>query len=290
MANKRVIKSAAAQRRPVKYATPALDKGLDILEFLAHDPTGATKSELARELNRTVSEIFRMLLCLERRGYIAQVAEDRYSLTLKLFKLVQEHPPTERLIADALPIMQRLAHETVQSCHLGVIESDHVVILAQVNSPSNQGFYVKLGSTVDIMDSSSGYVILAHQDVAQRLRTITDWRRETGKSPPGNLTSHLDRLRKIGHERRASYLVKGVTNISFPIFDDRGAPLGALTVPYIEHHKGSHREPDVIKALGEAAAEITAAIGGEKPLVHAKDRARGAAQPAQGPSHGQAPH
>jgi DNA-binding IclR family transcriptional regulator len=289
MANKRVTKSVAT-KRPVKYATPALDKGLDILEFLAHDPAGATKSQLARELNRTVSEIFRMLLCLERRGYIAQVAEDRYSLTLKLFKLVQEHPPTERLIADALPIMQRLAHETIQSCHLGVIESDHVVILAQVNSPSNQGFYVKLGSTVDIMDSSSGYVILAHQDAAQRLRTIADWRRETGKRPPGNLTSHLDRLRKIGHERRASYLVKGITNISFPIFDDRGAPLGALTVPYIEHHKGAHHEPDVINALGEAAAEITAAIGGKKPPVPAKDRTGGSIRPARRLLHGQAPH
>jgi DNA-binding IclR family transcriptional regulator len=159
-----------------------------------------------------------------------------------------------------------------------------------VNSPSNQGFYVKLGSTVDIMDSSSGYVILAHQDAAQRLRTIADWRRETGKRPPGNLTSHLDRLRKIGHERRASYLVKGITNISFPIFDDRGAPLGALTVPYIEHHKGAHHEPDVINALGEAAAEITAAIGGKKPPVPAKDRTGGSIRPARRLLHGQAPH
>ncbi|HEX4321860.1 MAG TPA: IclR family transcriptional regulator [Acidobacteriaceae bacterium] len=265
MAGKRALHKAGEM--PVKYATPALDKGLDILEFLAHDPAGATKSELARELNRTVSEIFRMLLCLERRGYIAQVEEDRYSLTLKLFQLVQEHPPTERLIADALPTMQRLAHDTFQSCHMGVIEGDHVVILAQVNAPSNQGFYVKLGSTVDIMDSSTGYVILAYQDAEQRQRTLANWSRETGKKPPGNIASHLDRLRQLGHERRASYLVKGVINISFPIFDDRGTPLGALTVPYIEHHKGLRTEADVIQALESAAAEITAAIGGRAPLA-----------------------
>ena len=279
MPSKRTVSPA---NQSLKYATPALDKGLDILEFLAHDPTGATKSELARELNRTVSEIFRMLLCLERRGYITQIAEDRYSLTLKLFKLVQEHPPTERLIADALPIMQRFAHATLQSCHMGVIEDGHVVILAQVNAPTNQGFFVKLGSTVDIMDSASGYVILAHQDPAQRMRTIADWSRETGKKPPGNLVSHLDRLRLIGHERRASYLVKGIINISFPIFDDRGTPLGALTVPYIEHHKAAYREADVIIALGEAAAEITAAIGGKYPAVHKKkavSRAQKTARP-----------
>ena len=282
MASKRAVKAVANTGRNLKYATPALDKGLDIIEFLARDPTGATMSQLARELNRTVSEIFRMLLCLERRGYIAQVSEDRYSLTLKLFKLVQEHPPTERLIADALPIMQRLAHGTFQSCHMGVIEGDHVVILAQVNAPSNLGFYVKLGSAVDIMESASGYVILAHQDADQRLRTIAGWSRETGKKPPSNLVSHLDRLRKIGHERRASYLVKGVINISFPIFDDRGAPLGALTVPYIEYHKGSHREADVIKALRAAAAEITAAIGGKYPVVHKKTMGRDAKQSTRG--------
>ncbi len=258
-------KRAGTKKRTVKYATPALDKGLDILEYLAHEPAGAIKSHLARELNRTVSEIFRMLLCLERRGYIAQVAEDRYTLTLKLFKLAQEYPPTERLIAYALPIMERLAHETFQSCHLGVIESDRVVFLAQVNAPAEQGFYVKLGSTVDIMDSSSGYVILAYQDAAQRTRTISAWVRETGKRPPGNLTAHLDRLRRIGHERRASYVVKGVINISFPVFDDRGAPLGALTVPYIERRNASCHEADVIRALRNAASEITSAVGGKHP-------------------------
>jgi DNA-binding IclR family transcriptional regulator len=203
-----------------------------------------------------------MLLCLERRGYIAQVAEDRYSLTLKLFKLVQEHPPTERLIACALPIMQRLAHDTFQSCHMGVIEGDHVVILAQVNAPANQGFYVKLGSTVDLMDSSTGYVILAYQEAAQRQRTIENWKRETGKKLPGDITAHLERIRKAGYERKPSYVVKGVINISFPIFDDRGAALGALTVPYIERHKISNPEANAIRTLGAAASEITAAIGG----------------------------
>src|SRR5271163_4395689 len=126
MAGKKNADSANKQGEVLNYATPALEKGLDVLELLAHQPAGLTKSQMARELDRTVSEIFRMLLCLERRGYIAQLSEERYSLTLKLFKLVQEHPPTERLIVDALPIMQRLAHDTAQSCHMGSIESDHV--------------------------------------------------------------------------------------------------------------------------------------------------------------------
>ncbi len=249
--------------KKLTYATPALDKGLDILELLAHQSAGLTKSQLARELNRTVSEIFRMLLCLERRGYIAQIEGERYSLTLKLFKLVQEHPPTERLIVDALPVMHRLAHDTLQSCHMGVLEGGRVVIVAQVNAPTDVGFFVKLGSTVDIMESGSGYVILAHQTLSQRGRTLAEWARETGKIPPRDLDVHLKRIREAGYEKRASYLVKGIVNFSFPIFDDRGAPVGALTVPHI-HFTDPTRNFQVIQLMREAAETITTAIGGKR--------------------------
>jgi DNA-binding IclR family transcriptional regulator len=245
----------------VNYATPALEKGLDILELLAHQPEGLTKSQLARELDRTVSEIFRMLVCLERRGYIAQVSEDRYSLTLKLFQLVQEHPPTERLMLDALPIMKRLADETQQSCHLGVLEGDKVVILAQVNSPTKLGFYVKLGSTVDLMESASGYVVLAHQQPEERERTLANWRRNN-RRPPGDLVRHLDRIRRTGFEKRASYLVKGVLNISFPVLDERGSAVGALTIPYIQYSGSDVPQKVVIDKLRRAAEDLTAAIGG----------------------------
>lgn len=258
--------SATKSAKKSTYATPALEKGLDIIELLAHQSEGLTKSQLARELQRTVSEIFRMLVCLERRGYIAQVEEERYSLTLKMFKLVQEHPPTERLIVDALPVMNRLAHDTLQSCHLGVLDGSRVAFLAQVNAPTDLGFFVKLGSTVDLMEAASGYVILAHQAPAQRERTLAEWARITGKKPPRDLEAHLTRIRRAGYEKRASYLVKGILNISFPIFDDRGSPLGALTVPHIQYNETVKRSIQVIPLLRDAAEKITASIGGKRPV------------------------
>src|SRR5258705_13649395 len=97
-------------KRDVKryYPTPALEKGLDILELFASTPEGLTVSEAARRLNRTVSEILRMILCLEQRGYLAQSPhKERHHLTLRLFRLPQEHPPTKRLLTEAPPITQR---------------------------------------------------------------------------------------------------------------------------------------------------------------------------------------
>jgi hypothetical protein len=168
------------------YATPALEKGLDVIELLARQPRGLTRNEISRELNRTVSEIFRMLLCLEQRGYIAQVDGDRYALTPKLFNLVQLHPPTEQLITEALPVMHQVAYNTRQSCHMGVIEGAEVIILAQVNAPISIGFCVRLGSSVELLEATTGHVILAHQDEERRARTLAEWRRLTGSEvPPG---------------------------------------------------------------------------------------------------------
>jgi DNA-binding IclR family transcriptional regulator len=266
MTTKKSLKSPSSRAEEKStYATPALEKGLDVIELLAHQPGGLTKSEISRELKRTVSEIFRMLFCLERRGYIAQVDNERYALTLKLFKLVQEHPPTERLIAEALPVMHQLAHETQQSCHMGIIEGAQVTILAQVNAPTSIGFYVKLGSSVELMEATTGYVILAHQDDEHRARTLTEWKRLTGEEAPADLPAHLTRIKKQGSESRPSYKVRGIINISYPIFDARGSAIGALTVPYIQHIDAISNAAQVSASLKRASKEITAAIGGRTP-------------------------
>jgi DNA-binding IclR family transcriptional regulator len=258
--NMKLLQGDAEEKN--SYATPALEKGLDVIELLAHQPGGLTKSEISRELKRTVSEIFRMLLCLERRGYIAQVESERYALTLKLFRLVQEHPPTERLITEALPVMHHLAHETQQSCHMGIIEGAQVTILAQVNPSTSIGFYVKLGSSVELMEATTGYVILAHQDEEHRARTLAEWKRLTEDDLPADLHAHLARVKRQGFESRPSYKVRGVTNISYPIFDERGSAIGALTVPYIQLIDAVANASQVSAALKKASREITAAIGG----------------------------
>jgi DNA-binding IclR family transcriptional regulator len=260
----KVLRDSADDKN--SYATPALEKGLDVIELLARQSGGLTKSEISRELKRTVSEIFRMLVCLERRGYIAQADSERYALTLKLFKLVQEHPPTERLIAGALPVMHQVAHETLQSCHMGIIEGAEVTILAQVNAPTSVGFYVKLGSSVELMEASTGYVILAHQDDEHRARTLAEWKRLTGNELPSDLPAHLARIKRQGYESRSSYKVRGVTNISYPIFDGRGSAIGALTVPFIQHVDSIADASQVSASLKKASREITAAIGGRTPV------------------------
>lgn len=263
------------------YPTPALEKGLDILELFASTPEGMTVSEVARRLDRTMSEIFRMLLCLEHRGYLAQSANrERYHLTLRLFRLGQEHPPTKRMVTEALPIMHALAQETRQSCHLGVLDGGHVVILAQVDSPQSTGFYVKVGSKVDLMHAATGHVILAHQTEDACERAIREWALETQKKKPADLEDHLAKIRARGYERRASYEITGVTNISFPVLNSQGNAIAGLTVPYVKRIEDTINPTLVVDALQRASRQISEAMGAltEPETESASNRRSGGAR------------
>src|SRR3984885_8198494 len=246
------------------YPTPALEKGLDILELFAHEPAGLQKSDVARRLNRTVSEIFRMLLCLEERGYIGRADDDddRFRLTLKIFRMALEYPPTKRLVSEALPIMQGIVHKLNQSCHLGVLEGGQVVIVAQADSPVSPGFYVKAGSVVDLMHAATGHVILAHLPQEARTRAIKKWQQQAGHRLPKDLGEHLEKIQTQGYEERDSYQIRGVINITYPVLDEGGNAVAALTVPYLARMEDLTTPKTVRVALREASLKLSEAIGG----------------------------
>lgn len=249
-----------------RYRAPALEKGLDILELLANRPDGLGQSEIARALNRSVGEIFRMLSCLVDRGYVVILRpQDRYVLTLKLFELAHRHPPTQRLLAEALPLMHDLASRVHQSCHLTVIEGGHGVVVAQVDGPGHIGFAVRAGSVMPLPSTASGRVLLAFQGPEERARILS--REPAGSSGPAPVapsSRELDATRQRGYEEMDSTRTRGVHDVSFPVLDHAGHAVAAMTVPCIERldvpEQSSHSA--VRHALAEATARLSNAIGG----------------------------
>src|SRR5438093_11483138 len=119
-----------------RYSAPALEKGLAVLECLADRGTPQSLVDLARALNRSSSELFRMLTCLEECGYIRKDAgTGAYGLTLKLYQLAHVHSPMEKLLQAALPLMRQLSDRVEESCHLAALDHGHIVILARAEGP-----------------------------------------------------------------------------------------------------------------------------------------------------------
>ena len=91
---------AIRKKKSPDYHVPALEKGLDILEALAFAPVPLSHSDLARSLDRTSSELFRMLSTLEKRGFIEKdPISGKFHLTLRLYELAHTHSPVEKLLA-----------------------------------------------------------------------------------------------------------------------------------------------------------------------------------------------
>jgi DNA-binding IclR family transcriptional regulator len=269
MASRRKLSTRPqATSRRSRYTAPALEKGLDILELLASVSDAMTHSEIAGHLGRSLTEVFRMLVCLEERGYISRTGPDeRYQLTLKLFEIVHHHQPLQRLIAQARPLVQGVASNTGQSCHLAILNHAEVVVVAQFEAPGIMGFSVHLGANIDLLNTASGHVILAFQSEEVRARALGAWRFRSGKPVPASLFRHLNQIRQRGYEELASYQVHGVVNISYPVLNQHGEAIAAMTVPFLARIGDTVGPPQVKEALSLASRTLSSAIGGKRPKL-----------------------
>lgn len=245
-----------------KYTAPALEKGLDILEHLSLSDAGLTQAEIARVLGRSVSEIFRMLIVLQDRGYIAfDTGTDRYVLTTLMFEIAHRTPLIRRLTTSAAPLMRTLAQRINQSVHLAVLAEESVLIVGQVDPPARHVMSVRLGTRVDVWRASSGRVMMAFQTEDALAEML-----ERTPLPPSmtidRLRADLAAIRIRGHEIVDSFVVKGVVNISAPIIGHTGHAIAALTVPHIERFGDTVSFSDCCVATIDSAARLTHSIGG----------------------------
>jgi DNA-binding IclR family transcriptional regulator len=248
------------------YSAPALEKGLDILEALCVSQHPLTQKDLATRMNRSVGEIYRMIQCLVNRHYVAQI-DDSYAITTKLFELSHLNPPTHRLLLEATPVMNRLASDFDQSCHLTVYNHGKQVVVAKVDTPSGMGFSLRVGSDLDVLISVSGRVLVAFQDDETRNLRIAESRQRGPDQMDPQIEAVLGFIRARGYESAPSSQVRGLYALSFPVLDSRGHATAALTVPYAERIDQAQRRPisEIQAALEVAARTISERIGGCAP-------------------------
>ena len=219
-----------------KYAAPALEKGLDILEVLANAEQPMGLNVLAKAMGRTVSEIFRMAVTLEHRGYISIDGNDRYSLSLKMLELSHRQQPLRGLVATATPLMRELSGRAYQSCHLSVYHDGQLLVVAQVDAPGPFTMGAKVGALGKLSDTASGKLLLAFRDAAERTRMLAAQIRIHGELEidAAQLLRQIDQVRRDGTITAPSTRVRGATDVSRPIFGSHQEVIAALTVPHYE--------------------------------------------------------
>lgn len=244
------------------YSAPALTKGLEVMELLAEARNPLTMKEIADGLGRSKSEIFRMLVALQERGYIDRDLEtDAYSLTDRLFKLGLHTPSAQDLMTAAMPELSRIAHEIRQSPHLVVVNRGLTVVTAAVPGGEDMSFTLRLGYGRLASDSTSGQVMLAFQTPDMESRILDDC--DTHAATPVDrkaLAVHLSTIRERGHELRPSRDFVGITDICCPIFGADGNAAAAIIVAYVNRHTRESRHEHTVNVLNAACDRISAKL------------------------------
>lgn len=260
-----VARKAPSPRADSKpgYAVPALEKGLDVLELLAGLSAPITPSQIAQRLGRSLQEVYRMVLALERRGYIVRPpGEEALVLSTRMFGLATMFPPFRRLVDAAQPVMNALALEASQACHMAVLDGINQRIVAQVDSPAPIAIRLRVGAASPAVRGVSGRTILAFQPPSIQEWMLRESRAFQAADWLKSCEQRIANIRSRGYELIEGEVVHGVVDLSFPILDANGRSLAALTMPFLTSYQVAVPFEEAAPMLYKAAERITTIMGG----------------------------
>ncbi|MDR7521935.1 MAG: IclR family transcriptional regulator [Armatimonadota bacterium] len=249
----------------------SVERALDVLLCFDFESPRLGVSEIARRLGLSKSTVHRLLVALERRGFVRQdPATGAYTPGLQLFRLGRVVQNGMELRAQALPVMRRLQAQSGETVNLNIVVGRHRVCIEKVESRHDVRHFVEIGKPLPLHLGASGKVLLAHlppQEVAAAIREARRWP-GTPRAILAALPRQLAEIRRRGYAWGISERVPGAFSVSAPIRNDTGEVVAGLTIsgPVLRLAKGDI--PRFARMVVRAAAEISASLGflaGERP-------------------------
>lgn len=245
------------------YLVPAVEKALDILEYLKSNPQAALP-QIYQDLELPKSSTYGILQTLETRGYIRKDVSNAYRLGLKLYELGVISVEGADLIKEALPIMENLAQKTGFVCNLGVLEGDLGVYIEKVEPPSPIRLNSWKGKTIPLHSTSLGKVLLAYKGLDQILEVLN--RLNLTKNTEKSLIDKELLLSEILQVKQKGYAIDDeenepdITCFAAPIFDHKGDVVAAVSLSGLTTWSNGKREY-LIEQLMASAKAISQKIG-----------------------------
>ncbi|TWU42791.1 IclR family transcriptional regulator [Novipirellula artificiosorum] len=147
----------------IKYSVPAFEHGLDLMELLLGCSEPLSQKAIADRSGKPVSSVFRLLNCLEQRGYAQRDPRSgEYRPTLQLYSLAQLCPAHRRFRDLAATPMAELAQSVGESCHLSILDGGRVRVVYNQPSPHMHSLNISETVTYSAVNTTAGKLLLAH--------------------------------------------------------------------------------------------------------------------------------
>jgi IclR family acetate operon transcriptional repressor len=249
-------------KRDEPSAVKSLDRGLDILEYLASAEQPPSFSRLLADLGIPRSSLFHLLNNLQARDFIARdPATDGYRLGPNISKLGRTAPrPSFR--ERVLPSLQDLSNELNETCGFYVRVQNSVEVIASAISTQALSYTMKVGARAPLYAVSAGKIVLAEFSAAALKEYLA--KVELVSVTPHTIRSRTRLMQEIQVVRSTGFaysreeFTPGITAIATAVRRD-GQFVGALniavpTVRFTSVRAAEFKEALRIKARGIAVA------------------------------------
>lgn len=243
----------------------SVDRALQVLEMLSAWGEGGV-SELATQLGVHKSTAFRLLGALEARDLVEQT-EDRgkYRLGFGLVRLASAVKTRLDLTQQSRPVTEALAADLGETVNLAVLREHYVVNVDQALGGSALAVHNWVGELTPLHATSSGKVLLAALDPAQRAALFS----ASGLAPYTDRTltdaTALEReLAEVGERGYATTfgeLEDGLNAVAVPVRGAGGTVVAALSASGPAFRFTADRITEVTPRMLAAADELSRRVG-----------------------------
>jgi DNA-binding IclR family transcriptional regulator len=260
------MKDRARIKIPVRtYSAPAVDRTLDILEFMAVHPRPYGATELSRCLNIPINSVFRILKRLTQREYTVQDPfSDGYQLSTKVFSLGMSLYTRFELRQRARPHIEWLCRETEETCQLQIPHGDMMLVLDTVSPEVPYFLRVVPGGLVYYHPNAYGKAVLAFLSedeikkiVPPRLPALTPHTIVLRTE----LMKMLEDVKKTGLGYDNEEYNEGIRCIGAPVFDVEGRAVAGLGVSGLVSTFRNNRQATFEQLVLECAHRVSKDIG-----------------------------
>lgn len=245
---------------------PSVDRAVRIFELLAHSQRGLSLSEISRNLALPKSSVYLVLTTLERNGYLQKnIQTGRYCFGLKLISLSRNALENLDLRQVARPFLQKVAHETMLTVHLAVLERGEAVIIDRIEAPGLLKLATWIGRRLDVNCTGVGKALIAFipDELFDRQITAKSLTRHNDRSivSISALKKELLQVRKLGYALDDEEDEIGVRCVGAPIFDSSREAVAALSVAGTVTQVPMERVSELGKKVKQAADAISSSLG-----------------------------
>jgi len=258
----------AEKKKTRTYAVPAVDRTLDIVEFMADQTQPWGVNELARELDIPVNSVFRIMRRLVERGYVEAAPENGngggYVLSTRFFSLgVRLHTRFE-LRNRARRHLEKLAERTEETCQLHVPKEKGMLVVDVANPDAD--FYIQIvpGATMKVHCNAFGKAVLAFMDEDETKAMLKG---KLEKHTPNTITDRdelfasFEEIRNTGLSYDREEYTNGIYCIGTVVLDVNGEPVAGLGMTGMSVRRDESHRKDLERAVLECGSGVAADIG-----------------------------